>query len=893
VYTCSLCPFWKGTVAIASALLTPEALKGPLRSCGYRRDLLRSNVRFGDAGRVPLVGFAQLPTDARSACVAVLPETSEPRQAVEACKPVGAPVYFVCHGDTLQWWKQGTTSAEWLESIPAKRIDGFFRAHQDAFSPEAIYRAKTLGRVRSEYQLAFVDLGLMPLVEEEVGTALSNLIARNVSGLKKRLGWVDVTSKQGHWLLQSIFWLVSAKILRDKDVPSFEDIDLEDVEDVFVRVAGHYGSEPLRVGGKRNRESLGESARIIERFSSLAVTTTESLAYVYENTLISKQTRSQLGTHSTPSYLVDYVLGHLSDWIEEIPENERSVFEPACGHAAFLVSAMRLLTQLLPAEKAISSRRGPYLRRRLHGTDIDAFALELARLSLTLTDIPNPDGWDLRVEDMFVGNRLEEQTQGNTILLANPPFANFKPEERAKYAEQGVEIRFMNRAAEMLWRTVPSLSPDSVFGVVVPQTFLHASNAADVRRFLVEHCELREIRLFPDGVFSFSDAESAVLLGRKLPPKSRRGLKTRYCHVRETQLPAFRAGFDTSRTEIVPQSQFRESADYSLRVPDLAEVWTLLGGTVLDSVADVGQGLIYHGKHLPNDAVTYSENRFAGAKRGFVHFDSGLRLSELPRLHWMNLAGDVIRRPMHGTTTDVPQVLLNYAPVSRSPWRLKALSDRTGRPVTSRFIAIRPRHANWSLEVLWALLNSPVANAYAFTHMSKRDNPVGAVRQLPVPNTGSVEAVEGAAKAYLDAARHEASSERLQELLLQVDVEVLKLYSLPVEMERALLDLFNGWERVGVPFTQTRYFPPELEHPIRLSDFVDYEADWSRTNRRRGRLIDKKIKKSLSDSERTELDALQAYADYHIQKVAPRPTRVLDELEDLLFAKSNEQNKDT
>ena len=30
-----------------------------------------------------------------------------------------------------------------------------------------------------------------------------------------------------------------------------------------------------------------------------------------------------------------------------------------------------------------------------------AVALELARLSLTLTDIPNPDGWDLRVEDMF------------------------------------------------------------------------------------------------------------------------------------------------------------------------------------------------------------------------------------------------------------------------------------------------------------------------------------------------------------------------------------------------------------------------------------------------------------------------------------------------------------
>ena len=51
--------------------------------------------------------------------------------------------------------------------------------------------------------------------------------------------------------------------------------------------------------------------------------------------------------------------------------------------------------------------------------------MELARLSLTLSDIPNPDGWDLRVEDMFIGDRLAEQSRGKTILLANPPFENF------------------------------------------------------------------------------------------------------------------------------------------------------------------------------------------------------------------------------------------------------------------------------------------------------------------------------------------------------------------------------------------------------------------------------------------------------------------------------------
>jgi hypothetical protein len=126
-------------------------------------------------------------------------------------------------------------------------------------------------------------------------------------------------------------------------------------------------------------------------------------------------------------------------------------------------------------------------------------------------------------------------------------------------------------------------------------------------------------------------------------------------------------------------------------------------------------------------------------------------------------------------------------------------------------------------------------------------------------------------------------------LLLRLDVEVLKLYSLPVELEWALLNLFNGCNRVGVPFTQNRYLPAELSHPIRLADFLQFESDWPTTNRERGRLIDRNIAETISADERIRLDALQAYADYYLDKVAPRPTRVLDELEERLLVSSSEK----
>lgn len=863
------------------SLLTPSSIEPSLRDCGYRPDLLRTDFSFGDHLTVPLVGFAQPPVDSRSACIAVTSETRnipDPRFAVEACRPVGTPVVFVCLRDTLQWWKQGATSAEYLESVPASNVQRFFDAHKKQFSPEAVYRAKTWGRYRQADQLSFVDLGLMPLVEAQVGKSLETLVVRNVSELKGSLGWNDPTDEQGHWLLKAIFWLLSGKILRDKQVQTFERLDLQDVEEVFRRVARHYGSEELPVGSGERLEALRRCAGEIGRFSSLALTTTESLGYVYENSFISKETRSSLGTHTTPSFLVDYIVGNLTDWVEEIPVNERSVFEPACGQAAFLVSAMRLLAEMLPPEKAIPSRRGPYLRSRLHGTDIDPFALELARLSLTLTDIPNPDGWDLKVQSMFAGGHLAEQAKRSTILLANPPFENFKTDEQRSSGS-----RFLNKSAEALWRTLPELGAGAVFGVVVPQTILNSDNARDLRELLARDFELQDVCLLPDRVFSFSDAESAIILGRRSQIAGAN--KVRYRRIRERELPLFRSDPSSLRARQILQSRFSRDRSFSFGLPDLEEVWNALADSpVLVNVAAVAKGLEYRGEPPPG-SMTYSDREFSGSHPGFVLFDRGVQLHELPTPYWMNLAQEAIRRAASGATVGTPQVLLNYARASRGPWRLKALIDKLGHPVTSRFIPVRPTDSAYSLEVLWAVLNSPVANAYAFSHLGKRDNLVGDIRRMPMPKSASFEGVQAAASEYLTAAAEiEASSANLQKLLLRVDCEVLALYSLPFDLEQSLLGLFTDWERVGVPFRQSRYLPRELEGRLRLSDFLQFEIDWSVTNRERGILIDKSISGSLTTEEQKRLDALQIYADYHIEQVAPLNTRALDDLESRLFS---------
>jgi hypothetical protein len=820
-------------------MLMARSLKPSFEQLGYKGSLLRADFRIGESASVTLAGFAQEPIDARTACIAAVDASGNPREAAASLRVFGAPIVLVCHAGQLEFWKVTVDGPERVEEpIPPADVPGFFKRHKDDFSPDAVYRAKTWGRFDAARQLTFVDLGLMTAVESEIGEALGRLIERNVFALKSALRWTTPSDQQGEWLLKSVFWLVAAKILRDKDVPGFAALDLTDVTTVFAQLARHYGSDhPVPVSERRHK-ALQERASDIQRFATLAHVSTESLAYVYENTLISKETRQALGTHSTPAYLVDYVVGKLVNFIENIPAEHRNVFEPACGHAAFLVAAMRLLRELLPTEMTPAKRRR-YLRTQLHGCDIDPFALEIARLSLTLADIPNPDGWDLQAMDLFAGNRLQDASRSATILLANPPFENFSGVERERYSKHELSLQHTNKAAELLARTLPHLPPGAAFGVVVPQGILHSKNATSLRRFLTSDCELTEICLFPDKVFNQSDVESAVLLGRRRSSVRAQSLTVSYRRVRERDMEEFRRSYSVSTKRKVNESHFQESSHWNLHIPDLEEVWLWCHEHLrLESIASIGQGLAFKGHGLPKNATTYQNHHFSGARRGFVHFGRDVQSHTLPEEYWLNLSPDVLLHKRTGVVTGVPQILLNYAPVSRGPWRLKPLIDRNGHAVTSRFLTVRPRSTDTALEFLWALCNSPFANAYAYTHSLKRDILAGTMRRMPIPaiRPEEIERVTDAALAYLRAVTPDGEAlgaapdpANLRRLLLQLDAEVLRLYALPPRLERQLLDLFAGWQRQGIPRNVTfdRYFPPDFEPCFPLHEYLSAEFQQS------------------------------------------------------------------
>lgn len=804
-----------------------SALRPLLEECGYSGTRLAPNFEIGD-NRYPLVAFASKPWDFDSACIAVVETTGEPEKAARACWQLGTPIVWVQHERTVDWWTQHSTGPALFDSRPFNRFPALVRQHKTDLSPASVYRAKVLGRLPGAKQLDFVDVGLMPLLRAETGEKLGGLVEEMTRATLKGLGTDDPSKEILRDVFTHVFRLLAGKILKDKDVKDFATIDLLDTATVLSVVAKHYNAAEAGARlSRRWKAALRRSSELLSEYGNVRIVSPESLAYVYEHTLVSKELRKKLGIHATPPYLVDYMVWQLYNWVCEIAPEDRHVFEPACGHAPFLLAAMRMLRLEMQGET--DRKIHSYLKNHIHGIDVDGFALEIARLSLTLADIPNPNGWDLKSGDMYASNVLGEEASRCRIMLSNPPYEKFSQTERATYAKMGAELGANTKACEMLRRTIPHMAADACFGVVVPQGLLHSKEGTEIRRTVLSHFELSEIDVFGDKLFEKSDHEVAVLMGRRKSAKKSSG-RSWFRRVRNSDLEGFRNRFAFSSEELANVSRFMTNESADLRVPELDVVWSHLSEyPLLTHIATLGQGLAFQGKHLPRGACTIHDPPCKGDQLGFANISPDLNVFDVPPKVGMNLSRPVLLHVRAGMPPKKPQVLLNYACVSREAWRLKAFLDERGYALTSRFIAVRPTKPEVTALYLWAILNSPLANAFASCHLGKRDVLVGTMRKMPIPRWSATGAahIEQAAMRYraLTASPGQlfntaATPEGIKQALLEMDAAVLAAYDLPARIERQLLDFFGGVERKGVGCPFNGYFPSYFKSIVPLHKYI-------------------------------------------------------------------------
>ena len=845
------------------SLILSELKQLLIDHCDFRNDLFEDNYHFGDGNFVDWAGFVHRPFDARSACVAAFTLTGDSHAEVLSKRRSGAPIFFAVGNQHYEVWRPGRDDAVKVgESFSTEGIVNYVQEHKSNFSRNRLYQAKTEGRLpESDRQLPlFVDPGVLLYAETELGGQLTGAVVDAIRVLTK--DWKQVTDRA----IKAAFRLLAAKILKDKQVPRFKSADLRDVQKSLQRVEKHYGShDPLTISSTQLKRLEGV-VDIFNRLGDLRNLTPETLADVYEQALVTKEIRSTHGTHKTPSYLVDYIVWQLADWIAEIPVEQLCFFEPACGHAPFLVSAMRLIRTMdidLPTGVLMKD----FLRERLLGVENDAFALEIARLSLTVADEPNPDGWKgLREADMFDGDYLKSTASTSTVLFANPPYEESK-------------------AQRFLECTLPNLPVGGVFGVVIPATFLFSDKKrpTELREWLVRNYQLGEVSLYPDGIFEFADHECTVLLGRRLPSKKiSQSVRTRLRRVREQDREGFQKDYKFTTSRISPQSQFAEQPNTELWIPEFTdEIWAWLRHLPkLESIATIGKGLEYKGKGKPKDARTVEDQSFRASVEGFDHIKGNWLLHEHPKIRYFNIDESVIRRPGSGLDR-VQQVLVNHSPIGRAHWRLKPFIDCFGRVFASSLISVRPLDSQLPLEYLWALCASPLAQFYCYSFLLKRNIHTGMLGSMPIPksDTRGILRITNIAKKYIEAAKKPrtlmeqdgTSPSKILQLLREMDAEILRLYDLPAHAERLMLDQFAKERRPGIPVTFTSYYPDDFKADVPLYVFLSKTFQevlrgktpelTSRQEERYDRLTEKMEAGSLTDKEAEDLHQLQAEVD--------------------------------
>ena len=808
-----------------------STIRNELRELGYLHNLLQEHYAFDDAAtsgtrdlNIPLAAFAQWPPSYRNACIGVLTANGQsgPKN-ISVYRTLGAPMFFEAFPDHLDRYRvQATGEAVFLESIPARDIHQAFKVNRKKWSPEAIFRAKAITPLTEPYQLDFVDTGLLPalkgMIHRKLDRLLKDILNKAIISYQSTSG----TKPEETSLFRLVFRFLAAKIFNDRNHPG--DWSTPDANIIIDRVQEFYGpfeAETQKILDEPNTQQVvWDRFRSAFNFQNLSV---EDLAFIYENTLIRKETRKQFGTHSTPSIIAELMVDRLP--FESLPLGARYVLEPCAGHGVFLVAALRRLRELLPASWTDQQRHG-YLKDRLTAIELDTFAAEVCRLSLMLADYPNPDGWHIIGEDIFCSDAFEKELKTSRVVLCNPPFEDFTLAERNRYRDNAQSV---HKPYEVLRRVLEH--PPDMLGFVLPKSAILGEKYSDLQDRIARNYRDIETIALPDRIFAFSDQETMLVLASERNESTKANISTKTFWVRENDRKSFleigrlpkAVNRDLSRSIHTPPSR--------LWNPPLWEIWDWLKDYPrFEDIAIFHQGIQWNRPLEKNIGVLVASEPKSKFRKGLDKVPGKLEPFWAQGFIYLNVDEKFRRRKAHFFPWDKPKAIVNRHIIRRGPWRIVAYPDSAGLVCYQNFIGIWPK-TDINIEVLSALVNSPLANAALFSKGGKRDNRIRALEQIPIPLTQMIDEkrITYLAK-YYKALRSSLKEETVvgsniqdcSQTLMEMDSLILKAYDLPPRLERKLLELFRGHPR-PVPFDFPDYFPEDFRPCIPLHKYIEMD----------------------------------------------------------------------
>lgn len=334
------------------------------------------------------------------------------------------------------------------------------------------------------------------------------------SGKNEKYRWSNWIHKTGKELFNFV---------RDEVFPFMENISngRENIRRMF------YGAKLLIP----DEVTLKKSLDVIDEidFSQLDADVKGDL---YEDLLNQIKAAGELGQFLTPRHIIRYIVAMINPKIGE------TVFDPACGTGGFLLAAYEWIKLKNSDSKLIYEyngvKRGPgdklskeqweFLQNKtFFGQDVSP---EMVRLTLMNFFLHGLEESDIKRKDTVASPEDEEDLRRYDVIMTNPPFAGKVDKERIK---KSLPIKSTKTQILFLGYVIDALKPNGRGGIILPEGVLFGTNRDDkeIRRYLLEKCQLQAVVSMPAGVFQpYSGVKTSVLIfKKKIQPKLDEGEK--------------------------------------------------------------------------------------------------------------------------------------------------------------------------------------------------------------------------------------------------------------------------------------------------------------------------------------------------------------------------------
>jgi len=271
-------------------------------------------------------------------------------------------------------------------------------------------------------------------------------------------------------------------------------------------IAAIYADAQTRMREPRHLEQLIRTLDGIDWFSAQK----DGLGDLYEGLLEknANETKSGAGQYFTPRVLIDSIVNCVQ------PQAGELIQDPAAGTAGFLIAAdayiKRHTNDLFDLdEKADSFQKS----KAFIGVELVPNTRRLALMNCLLHGMEGDnDGV------VHLGNALGQAGAGLSkvdVILANPPFGTAKGGD-ASITRDDLTYRTSNKQLAFLQHIYRGLRAGGRAAVVLPDNVLfEAGVGAEVRRDLMNKCNLHTILRLPTGIFYAAGVKTNVLFFTK------------------------------------------------------------------------------------------------------------------------------------------------------------------------------------------------------------------------------------------------------------------------------------------------------------------------------------------------------------------------------------------